>query len=494
MNVPRLHPAAAPAAVVVAAAALRVAVFQGFAASDDLVYHGLARAFAEGGVTAVRATTATPVFQGRLGVLVPTAAAPAVWPAEIACAALPFVSSLVLVLAAYALAHVAFGRGAALTAALVAAVHPLMTVGAGTLAADLPQAAWLAAAAWWLLRPGAAGAARGLAAGVCLGAAWLTKESAVFAFPLLLLRAALERRRPGVLVESAAVFAAFGAVFAAEALMYAIVTGDALQRFTDMRRTYDASARWFFAEGSPFGWAPGGYAAALAKRLVLTGPRDALLAERFGGTALAALGAIVWAVRTGDRRFAGPALHFAGWTALFMWGSSSPTTYKPLVLLDRYLAPAFVPACVLVGGFVAAVAAAGPAARPEEARARETLAGMLLAAVLVACALPLVRAAAAGPASAAEHAAARLVPAGALLHTDERTAWTLAAVSPATAVRPFDGHDGPPASGAFVLVHRPRLDFLFSEYGRPSPAFARDPPPAWREVWRGRDVVLYAVP
>ncbi len=90
------------------------------------------------------------------------------------------------------------------------------------------------------------------------------------------------------------------------AASYRLTTGDWLFHFHIVPKNYQQNAVWFFDQASPyFGWKPGGYAHALLRRLLVSGPREELTA--FCMLPAFALAAAVWGTlrRTAASRFSG---------------------------------------------------------------------------------------------------------------------------------------------------------------------------------------------
>ena len=83
---------------------------------------------------------------------------------------------------------------------------------------------------------------------------------------------------------------------AIESYVYYQYTGDPLYRFHETERNYQVCQKWFFAEGSRFGWEEGSYPAALIKRLFIDGLVAIFLGKPFGLVTLTAILAIGYAI------------------------------------------------------------------------------------------------------------------------------------------------------------------------------------------------------
>lgn len=155
-------------------------------------------------------------------------------PGDAAATLIPTLSSIVTAASVAGIASDVFGRRAAVPAAWLAGFFPLEVIVSSRVLVDSPFVAWLALAGWLVLRASreeqAARDTRAdlawLAAGTCLGAAYLTKVVAVHAGAIIALPALALATRPGRRLRSIGLLLAPPAfVFIAEGAFYGWVTG-----------------------------------------------------------------------------------------------------------------------------------------------------------------------------------------------------------------------------------------------------------------------------
>ncbi|MBI2899310.1 MAG: glycosyltransferase family 39 protein [Planctomycetes bacterium] len=331
MKPPRLL---APAVILALALALRLALFTGFQASDDLNYiRYVAR------MNAGTYVLESNPFATRFGLLVPMAAAFRLFGPGIVQAILPnLIASLACVLLAFAVGRrLADGR-TALLAALLAAFLPVNIHHATEVHADLPMAAWMGLSAFlWL---GSSGRMRpAFLAGLALGAAHLTKEPAFFLFAFVFPHGLLaaDRRRP-----LAAFVAGFALVAIAEVAAYGIA-GDPLFRIRSTGGGHAQDVEQHYAT-----------AGQILHRLFVEMPSMLFnpmspMAPFFGifYLAFAAAAAHVWIAKDRAGRLA-----LLWWLALFACMNFFPLSLSPFrpgfVARPRTLEPLTIPAVLVV--------------------------------------------------------------------------------------------------------------------------------------------------
>ncbi|MGV3720199.1 MAG: hypothetical protein ACO1SX_04745, partial [Actinomycetota bacterium] len=389
--------------------------------------------------------------------------------------------------------------GAALQAAL-----PLASRSATILMADLPAAFWANVGVVVLL----AGlredsrnrkVALGLLCGAALGISWLCKESVAYLAPFLVVAAIWQVRRSREQAPLVIAFmAAAAAVVLAETLVYWGITGDAFHRLHEMHRNYEYSSTWFFAEGSRFGWEPGQYHVALAKRLFRDGPATLLASPSFGGVTAAAALAVGYAAFQRRKDFAFVGAWYLWLLLVFNFGTSNLQSYQPLVLFDKYAYPLLFPSCLLTGGLLS-VLLKDFAQRREQRNSERAFWGFALTAgIAVGCATATAENIWSGPKSGAERVAARSLSPRDPLYTDSRTLrvmeffWSFPKQLAGVDFRGLSSSDIPP--GAYVLVNKNKLRMLEGYYDYGVPAFCREAPPEWSVVSKGGGVVLYRTP
>jgi 4-amino-4-deoxy-L-arabinose transferase-like glycosyltransferase len=357
------------AAILTASVMVDLFFFTGFIASDDVIYSTAARRLAEtGGLWPQPAS-----HEVRLAMLGWCALVGALVGHDVQALAASFVvfhqlSSLL----SFFLARELRGVGAGLLAALLCAGCPVLVLFSTTILPDTAMAACFLAAFLAVLRAGHPGRrplpARVLllAAGACLGLAYLCKESGLVPLPFfaawLLFREARDPRSGRLrraAASASALFAGLAGVLVLEAAALRLFTGDWVWR-----------PGWTFAEYT----LPVSLASALATRATLLwhtlaatpGSTLALLA---GGLALGARGA-----RT--------PLAFAAWfVAYHTWGSLSFVSYYPPSLQPRYLIPA-LPFLLVAAACAGVALLSGPVQRATSAFPRGRLLALGLGAVV----------------------------------------------------------------------------------------------------------------
>ncbi len=456
--------ALALAALLIAAAGLRLAWFTGLVIGDDVVYSKIAVDRLHGTVHFLN------VHQLRSGFLLPILAFTALLgPGEHSLVLYNLLCSLGLVAAVFFLARRFFGDGAGFAAAALAAADPILVRFATECHTDMPVALWHALAVLCLLAAVDAARPRPLLVlgGLLLGWAWLHKEHAVFLIPFVAAHALATRRRWTWYLPMA--LAALG-VFLAELAGNALVAGHALRRFEMVRY-----------------WHAGQYMAehyvttsSILVRLFLELPRTLL----FGWPGVT----VVAAVFLGSslvRRGAPGARVVAGWFAAIYAGYSFwPSSLSPFLpgffLFDWTLPVLLPPLAVLAGAGAARL-------RPLPAAAA--------VALLAALNLGLVHAAwredrrfADGPREARAWIERERPP---LVVTDDKTV---------EALDFFDGHaprrryvafqDAGRISGAVVIVDRFRAE-PGRWWSRPVAAEALRPPPGWIKLYESPRLLIY---
>ena len=222
----RFSPAVRWSALLGGALAWRLLLFIGAQGSDDSVYSDMAHA-----VLTRSHHAAADVFSTRVGYLGAIAASYAIFGAGTFTLVLPnLVFSLAGIALAWRLAREFTDEAGAWRTAALLAIFPLDVFFATEAHTDLPLAVFLSGAVLLFLTARKSDRIPGLiAAGVVLGIGHLFKESAFFGLAAMLAVAGKPKLR------DAWAPAGFAAVIAGEALVYGILTGDPLFRFTSIR-------------------------------------------------------------------------------------------------------------------------------------------------------------------------------------------------------------------------------------------------------------------
>lgn len=416
-------------------------------------------------------------------------------PTEWAVAAYPLLLGLSEILLAYLLGSLLWNRWAGVLAALAVATLPLAVLNARVLQPDLPAAVLMGWAMYAGLRAMAArrrqGAIElGLAAGLVLGLSWLTKETVVLVLPALagLLAVHWRESRRRVLLVAGAGLCGLLAVVAAESVAYQRGRGDWLFRFRELERNFEQCKENFFYRESPaYGWTDATYGRVLATRLGWSGPRTLLFGRRSLALGFLACCAAVLLWRRGTPRLAIPLVWFVLLLLAFNFGSTSWSSYRPLVPFPHYFYPMVLPAALLL--------AAGMQVAMERLRAPAVGWKRLLSAG--ALALPVLFVFSAGVSyrwttlvrrtPLAIAALAKELPSEAVVATDFRTRFTLSYHR--TGLPEFSRftvslEDPADVAGADYLLVRPQwLAWLRDRYGFEIPAAASPSPDDWIQVF-----------
>jgi hypothetical protein len=318
-----------PLAILAGALALRLILFTGIQGNDDRYYYASGLRLARGERPVVR-----DLFDCRVGYSAPVAALFRLFGPGEASLLLPnLAASLALVALAYFWGRRRFSEEVGLGAAAIVALTPVDVFYSTAAFTDQTLAAWLGFGALLLDRSREKGLPSAAAAGLCFGAAYLTKESALALLgPVLLLFVSKERWKPVALA-----MAVFGAVILAEGAVYAVKESDFLYRFhlahkyqSAPRETADGFLKRLFAIPS-----------------LCLNPLDPIFPYTGGLFALSAAGA-AWAFAK-DRARSGAV--GAWWLASGLLLALSPLTvfpYKPaLEIQPRMFAVMVLPGAIL---------------------------------------------------------------------------------------------------------------------------------------------------
>lgn len=221
--------------IVVIAAALRIVLWTGVTAADDLHLASASLRWLDEGLHIPAQHLAL-----RTGLTLPLSAIFAVFGVgEWQMTIIPFLSSLLLIISAAYIAKYFFGSLAGMMTAFTIAVFPLDVFFATKFYSDIPFGALSAAAIALFLcgRNGARPLLMSVLSGTVWGYAYLVKIEAVF-LSIVYLSLFLEKENRKYVVYSAI---ACGAVFLAESLIYWANTGEILYRLNVIMETSDKS-------------------------------------------------------------------------------------------------------------------------------------------------------------------------------------------------------------------------------------------------------------
>ena len=491
--------------IIAVALIARVAVFRGFAASDDADYARVAWDIAQGH-SPLGDTSVPPQYSGRLGVAVPVGLLfRAFGVHEWTLLIFPAAMSAAMLALAYALGRVFFSHEAGIIALAIFAVMPIDCRFATWLLSDIPSAAWAGAGILALVAGKRAATNRGkalagLTAALCFGLSWLTRtqvaQLAPFVLGALVIWSWRDRKNLWLAVPAAA---GVLAIFLIEGFCYLSATGDFLYPLHSAERVYVMHRQWYyFTEGGVYGWAPGHYALGLARRLLWKGPAGLLLNADFALVPLAALAAAAYALYWRRREFLFPAALFL-WSALvFNFGSASLRHYEPLPWVSSYMVPCLLPAAILTGGWLAWLISS----REENARVRRERrfwAALICAGIALAAAYGLYQEARQGVGCPVTRQAAKSVPPDSdrPLYSDAMTLrgleffWGYRATRPMRDFGRMSAQEIP--AGAEVLINPPEIQRMRDQVGYVPPPWVAGPPPRWtvEQQWDGAG--LYTV-
>ena len=489
--------------IIAVAVAARVAVFRGFAASDDADYARVAWDIAQGH-SPLGDASVPPQYSGRLGIAVPVGLLFRLFGVhEWTLLILPAAMSAAMLALAYAFGRAFFSREAGLITLAIFAVMPIDCRFATWLLSDIPSAAWagggiLALIAGKRTTANYGKAFAGLMAALCFGLSWLTRtqvaQLAPFVLGALIIWSWRDRKNLWLAGPAAA---GVLAIYLAEGFWYRSATGDFLYPLHSAERIYAMHSQWYFTEGGVYGWAPGHYALGLARRLLWKGPAGLLLNADFALVPLAALAAAAHALYWRRREFLFPAALFL-WTALvFNFGSASLRHYEPLPWMNSYMVPCLLPAAVLAGGWLAWLLSS----REENARVRRERrfwAALVCGGLALAAAFGLYQEARQGIGCPVTRRAAKYLslPSDRPLYTDAMTLrgleffWGYRMPRP---VRDF-GHmswEEIPA-GTQVLINPAEIQRMRDQTGYQPPPWVETPPPMLTPDMRWDGATLFA--
>lgn len=344
--------------VLIMGAILRGVCFGGNGGSDDEAYSRFAHQLLTTGFNL--STDSLTHFSLRPAVVFPVALLyRAFGVGELTMIAWPFVVSLLSVVLAYGAGSLLYGRRAALLAAVLQALVPIDVRMASELYPDLVASFFanigILALYRSFLQPveSAVEIKTGVIAGLCFSLSWLCKELVVYTMPFVagMLAWQIVYRQRGIRCAAAVACTLLG-MLALEGASYYVMFGDPLLRFKIVASTFQRDWRWYFAEGSPYGWKAGQYWQALTQRLFVSGPQMIFLNPLLGLLPLTALVATAYSLLSGVRVVWFAVLWLAMLAAIFNFGSTNLHSYIPLTLTPRYLYPLILPSIVVLAGFV----------------------------------------------------------------------------------------------------------------------------------------------
>ena len=505
--------------IVCIALALRLYCFMGFVGLDDAEYARFSHQVAEG--TFQLGTYSGPaVFPLRMGIIVPTAILFRLFGVnEWSMVFYPLCLSMLGIFVAYFSTSCLFNNRAGLIAASIWAVLPIELQNATKLLPDLPAAFYAASGITGILllfhfeikrRPLLF--AGGVLSGSLFGLSWMCKETVAYLAPfcLIFLFMTISRNWKKNSYLWAGVAVGSLGFLLTEMIIYHNITGDWLFRFHEIERNYLQWGDGFFSEGSRWGWGVGGsYWKALAKRLLLTGPKMIFQNNLFLFMPLFGLIACFHALYWKDKSFFIPALWMISLCLMFNFSSSSLSSYMPLALFHRYLYPILLPSILLAAGLIG-ILVHRENERFETYKERFFWGIVLAVLVMVIGGYQTFRnIRGIGPTKAwtsEVRTVSNLLTPDEQIYTDfisKRGLEFFWHYPEKMKVINFEGMKSPEGipAGSFVLTNRRYANWLdinsgmwlSDSSGYKKPEFFDQPPPSWKRVWGNANAALYHV-
>jgi 4-amino-4-deoxy-L-arabinose transferase-like glycosyltransferase len=506
--------------IVLAAVSLRVYLAEGFVPVDEAEFARVAYGMSHGTFDYGR-FAGPPVIPVRTGTVLPVAASMALFgPGEVQLAIYPLLTTVVVLLLIYLFAARMFGHPAAIIASSIWVFLPMEITIATTVWPEIPMTAFAFIGIYCIYiartRDDIGPRAQllyGLAGGLAFGMSWLAKEAVIYFAPfcLALILVDFRQTRFKRLPLWGGVAAASLAVLVGEMLVYQIINGDLLYRFTAIQKNYELYPDYFFLEGSRLGFgfeAGASFWKAIIKRVALDGPaymflnQHSLFLPSFG--ALAAL--YGWYRR--DSRFYFMAGLLVVLAAMFNGFSTSLKQYQPLPLFPRYFYPVSVPAVILTGGMLSQLIGSIDIRSVWRERSESAFWGgivtLMLVSIIAWSTFRLIRDDA-GKWARAEKYLSRVVSPEDRIHTDPLSKngleffWRYPGKMNVSVYGEPGQHDMVQC-GDYVLRNRSYNSWLTSRPGMwltmkgfETPSAVENPPETWHVQWKNENATLFKV-
>ncbi|GEM_PF-2969010 len=313
--------------------AIRIAVFSGITGGDDMIYSYHIHKFHTGDFE-----PGATHWSLRLGFILPSLLFTYLFGFnEIALTLFPLICSLINIILIYAFARLFFFERTALLAAFFLSFFPMDVFLAGMVFIDTPLALMMDAAIFYFIKGEREDkTAYYLLSGICVGWAWLIKESGAYIFLFYLTYLTMEKK---LRLKYAVVVLAFLSVISIEGGYYYIKTGNPFYRLSVAQKTHNETIQnneililrgknWF-----------------IEPLLVLATDQE------FGFYYYLILPIAIYLFIKRDKKARISLIWMIPLMIYTLYGSTSPFHFFPLQRWPRYLAPVTVPALTLLAYF-----------------------------------------------------------------------------------------------------------------------------------------------
>jgi hypothetical protein len=312
---------------------VRVAVFSGITGGDDLIYTYHIHRFYTGNFE-----PGATHWSLRLGFILPSLLFTRIFGFnEIALVLFPLICSLINIVLIYAFARLFFSERIALYAAFLLSFFPMDVFLAGMVFLDTPLALMMSAAVFYFIK----GEREDktiyyLVSGICVGWAWLIKETGAYIFLFYIAYIITEKK---IRLKYAFVVLAFLSIVVIEGGYYYIKTGNPLYRLSVAQKTHNETIQnneililrgknWF-----------------IEPLLVL------MTDQEFGFFYYFILPIAAYLLIKRDKKAKLPLIWMIPLMLYTLYGSTSPFHFFPLQRWPRYLAPITLPVLTILAYF-----------------------------------------------------------------------------------------------------------------------------------------------
>ena len=237
----------------------------------------------------------------------------------------------------------------------------------------------------------------------------------------------------------------------------------------------------------------------MLKRIFFEGPVLILTNKLYGLVPTMAFFAIAYALFRRLRPFAFLAVWFLCLCFIFNFGSSSLSSYRPLVLAHRYLYPIQLPAILLTAGLISFLLGSKTSRKTDTGYERLFWAGLISVILIYSSAMTnwKINLKPQPPFKNTKIVAQILSP-QAKIYTDKHSAkmlefyWNF---PPQNRIHKFKAMKvDDVAEDSYVLIIPQRIECLKKDGDYTAPTFYEDTPDNWQIIWSLGKAVLYRVP